>query len=165
VWELGRGTSVQRRFATGVTTRITHMLARHTATGALTTLWAACLSVPARGSMVSMVPAMGVVFTVEATMAAVIGDTASTVAISIAVEISEDAMASTIEGLTAADSAVVIAAFTEEAVSMEAEVSTAAMGSAGILEASTVEVDSTAEEAVEVFTVAVATAADTGNFS
>jgi hypothetical protein len=51
-------------------TAITHMPVHLTATMDLTTLWAACLSAPARGSVASTVPATVVDFMVGATTAA-----------------------------------------------------------------------------------------------
>ena len=72
------------------TIRIIRMVARRTATGALTTLWAVCLSVPARGSMASTVAVTGEVFMVGDSM-----DAALTADLALAGDVvSKDAVAS-----------------------------------------------------------------------
>jgi hypothetical protein len=101
--------------ATTAITAITHMLAHLMATMVLTTLRAACSSVPARGSMASMVPATVVASTAAATTVAAAMDAATTAgAITVAVV----TVAVADMGLAASEAA--LADFTAEAGSMAA---------------------------------------------
>jgi hypothetical protein len=143
---LALATLVPARPALTATTGITRMLVLLTATMALTTLWAASLSVPAHGSMASTAAAG---FTVAVSMVVASADAALTdglasavAAASMAAAVSEAAQS--VADRLAVDSEAVRAA------SMAAEVSAAVEVVAG-------------STAVGVPMVAVLTAADTGN--
>jgi hypothetical protein len=153
-------TVMQRLSASMATMATTRTHVRLTATTVLTTLQVACLSVPARGSMASTVPATVVAFTAGATTVAAImdadttdADLADVVALSMAVLIAVDSAAEIVASTAVAD-------FTVEAGSTAAPV-----GSTVVEVFTEGPVDSTAEVVAASTEVAEATAADIGKTS
>jgi hypothetical protein len=143
--ELGRATTVQLLYAPMVTTAITRMSVRLTATTALTTLWVACLSAPARGSVDSTVPDTVAASTDAATMD----------------EVSTDGRASMDAGLK--DAADLIAAASVKAVaSTEAVASAADQVVFTAVAASIMEAVGFMEAVAASMGVVAATEADTG---
>jgi hypothetical protein len=158
VLESARATAMQRLSASMATMATTRTNARLTATTVLTTLWGACSSAPARGSMVfTDVVFMAVATTAEATTVAGTTDGLASVAADAALK---DAAASTVAVIVASAAVVAFAATVVSegapAVSTAVAVREAARAVSRAAGVPTV---------VGVLTVAVATAADTGKTS